>query len=162
MFKGPIIFVVTRTFNAFITKMNRFKYRINLPCSFEFAWIRKTMNDVPEAIRKGSSTYIFLFVNFKILGINNQGIYTSLWWRLHIKSKYCKHKNTHTRLLQDRDKAGWWVNVSSSPLSKIEKVPKGIRGEKSSKDIARSRTLVSTIGTQANPTMGDGTRCPEG
>ena len=39
---------------------------------------------------------------------------------------------------------------------------KGIRGEKSSKDMASSRNLVSTIGTQASPTMGDGTRCPEG
>ena len=30
--------------------------------------------------------------------------------------------------------------------SKIEKVPRGIRGEKSSKDMASSRNLVSTIG----------------
>ena len=29
---------------------------------------------------------------------------------------------------------------------KIEKVPRGIRGEKSSKDMASSRNLVSTIG----------------
>ena len=29
--------------------------------------------------------------------------------------------------------------------SKIEKVPRGIRGEKSSKDMASSRNLVSTI-----------------
>ena len=47
-------------------------------------------------------------------------------------------------------------------LSKIEKVPRGVRGEKSSKDMASSRNLVSTIGAQASPTMGDGTRCPEG
>ena len=46
--------------------------------------------------------------------------------------------------------------------SKIEKVPRGIRGEKSSKDMATSRNLVSTIGAQASPTMGDGTRGPEG
>ena len=38
----------------------------------------------------------------------------------------------------------------------------GIRGEKSGKDMASSRNLVSTIETQASPTMGDGTRCPEG
>ena len=44
---------------------------------------------------------------------------------------------------------------------KIEKVPRGIRGEKSSKDMASSRNLVSTIGALASPTMGDGTRCPE-
>ena len=49
-----------------------------------------------------------------------------------------------------------------SRLSKIEKVPRGIRGEKSSKDMARSRNLVSTIGVLASPKMGDGTRCPEG
>ena len=46
--------------------------------------------------------------------------------------------------------------------SKIEKVPRGIRGEKSSKDMAISRNLVSTIGALASPKMGDGTRCPEG
>ena len=46
--------------------------------------------------------------------------------------------------------------------SKIEKVPRGIRGERSSKDKASSRNLVSTIRAQASPTMGDGTRCPEG
>ena len=42
--------------------------------------------------------------------------------------------------------------------SKIEKVPRGIRGEKSSKDMASSRNLVSTIGALASPKMGDGTR----
>ena len=47
-------------------------------------------------------------------------------------------------------------------LSKIEKVPRGIRGEKSSKDMASSRNLVSTIGALATPKLGDGTRCPEG
>ena len=47
-------------------------------------------------------------------------------------------------------------------ISKIEKVPRGIRGEKSSKDMASSRNLVSTIGALASPKMGDGTRCPEG
>ena len=46
--------------------------------------------------------------------------------------------------------------------SKIEKVPRGIRGEKSSKDMASSRNLVSTIGALASPKMGDGTRCLEG
>ena len=46
--------------------------------------------------------------------------------------------------------------------SKIEKVPRGIRGENSSKDMASSRNLVSTIGALARPKMGDGTRCPEG
>ena len=41
---------------------------------------------------------------------------------------------------------------------KIEKVPslRGIRGEKSSKDMASSRNLVSTIGALASPKMGDG------
>ena len=38
--------------------------------------------------------------------------------------------------------------------SKIEKVPRGIRGEKSSKDMASSRNLVSTIGALASPKMG--------
>ena len=39
----------------------------------------------------------------------------------------------------------------ASLTSKIEKVPRGIQGEKSSKDLANSRNLVSTIGTQASP-----------
>ena len=39
-------------------------------------------------------------------------------------------------------------------ISKIEKVPSGIRVEKSSKDMARSRNLVSTIGALASPKMG--------
>ena len=47
-------------------------------------------------------------------------------------------------------------------LRKIEKVPRGIRGEKSSKDMASSRNLVSTIVALASPKLGDGTRCPEG
>ena len=46
--------------------------------------------------------------------------------------------------------------------SKIEKVPRGIQGERSSKDMESSRNLVSTIGAQASPKKGDGTRCPEG
>ena len=48
--------------------------------------------------------------------------------------------------------------------SKIEKVPRGIRGGKSSKDMASLRNLVSTIAAQASPTcsVGDGTRCPDG
>ena len=37
--------------------------------------------------------------------------------------------------------------------SKIEKVPRGIRGEKSSKDMASSRNLVSTIIALASPKM---------
>ena len=45
------------------------------------------------------------------------------------------------------------MGISSS---KIEKVPRGIRGEKSSKDMSSSRNLVSTIGALASPKMGDG------
>ena len=42
--------------------------------------------------------------------------------------------------------------------SKIEKAPRGIRGDRSSKDMASSRNLVSTIGAQASPKMGGGGR----
>ena len=45
------------------------------------------------------------------------------------------------------------VRSSSIYLSKIEKVPRGIRGEKSSKDTASSRNLVSTFGALASPKM---------
>ena len=57
---------------------------------------------------------------------------------------------------------GALMHVTICIGSKIEKVPRGIRGEKSSKDMASSRNLVSTIGALASPKMGDGTRCPEG
>ena len=55
-----------------------------------------------------------------------------------------------------------YAHILQCIKSKIEKVPRGIRGEKSSKDMASSRNLVSTIGALASPKMGDGTRCPEG
>ena len=44
-------------------------------------------------------------------------------------------------------------------ISKIEKVWRGMQGEKSSKDTTSSRNLVSTIGPQTSPKKGDGTRC---
>ena len=56
----------------------------------------------------------------------------------------------------------WVTNNSDFKQRKIEKVPRGIRGEKSRKDMASSGNLVSTIGALASPKMGDGTRCPEG
>ena len=43
-------------------------------------------------------------------------------------------------------------------LSKIEKVLRGLQGEKSSRDTASLRNLVSTIGAQASPEKGEGTR----
>ena len=46
--------------------------------------------------------------------------------------------------------------------SKIEKAPRGIHGETSSKDMASQKNLVSTIGAQASPKKGDGTKCTEG
>ena len=52
-------------------------------------------------------------------------------------------------------------STKTPPKSKIEKVPRGIRDEKLSKDMASSRNSVSTIGALASPIMGDGTRCPE-
>ena len=57
---------------------------------------------------------------------------------------------------------GHRMSVKCEELSKIEKVPRGIQGEKSSKDMASSRNLVSTIGAQASPKKRDETRCPEG
>ena len=47
-------------------------------------------------------------------------------------------------------------------LSKIEKVPRGIQGDKSRKDTASSGKLVSTIGALASPKKRDGIWCPEG
>ena len=67
-----------------------------------------------------------------------------------------KHPYTYIRTIQ----VGGGISVYVK--GKIEKVPRGIRGEKSSKDMASSRNLVSIIGALASPKMGDGTRCPEG
>ena len=53
----------------------------------------------------------------------------------------------------------WKFKVSYS--SKIEKVPRGIQGEMSSKVMASSRNLVSTTGEQASPKLGNRTSCPE-
>ena len=58
--------------------------------------------------------------------------------------------------------ARWGIMGYIIRQSKIEKVPRGIQGGKSSKDMGRSRNLVSTIGAQASPKKGDRTRCPEG
>ena len=62
----------------------------------------------------------------------------------------------------DRRNQGEFFIWYTEGRSKIEKVPRGIRGEKSSNDMASSRNLVSPIGALASPKMGDGTRCPEG
>ena len=56
----------------------------------------------------------------------------------------------------------WWGYYIITVTSKIVKVPMGIQSEKSSKDMASSKNLVSTIGAQANPKKGAGIRCPEG
>ena len=46
--------------------------------------------------------------------------------------------------------------VAFAIRSKIEKVLRGIQGEKSSKDMESSRNLVSTIGAQVSPKKGGG------
>ena len=65
-------------------------------------------------------------------------------------------------MLLGHDKSKAFLIWAMNRESKIEKVPRGIRDEKSSKDMASSRNLVSTIGALASPRMGDGTRCLEG
>ena len=49
-------------------------------------------------------------------------------------------------------------NDLKSVMNKIEKVPRGIQGEKSSKDTTSTGKVVSTIGALASPKKGDGTR----
>ena len=48
----------------------------------------------------------------------------------------------------------WGLQPHARTQSKLEKVPRGIRGEKSSKNMASSRNLVSTIGALASPKWG--------
>ena len=49
-------------------------------------------------------------------------------------------------------RVNWGVRFAFAAMrSKIEKVPRVIRGEKLSKDMANSRNLVSTIGSLASP-----------
>ena len=45
-------------------------------------------------------------------------------------------------------------SICNRYVSKIEKVPRGIQSEMSSKDMASSRNLVSIIGAQASPKKG--------
>ena len=78
-------------------------------------------------------------------------------WYICIQTKKCKFKIISPALYYNLQKL-----MSKEMYSKIEKVPRGIRGEKSSKNMTSSRNLVSTIGALASPKMGDGTRCPEG
>ena len=47
-----------------------------------------------------------------------------------------------------------WHDRLSRIDGKIEKVPRGIQGKKSSKDMASSRNLVAIIGAQASPKKG--------
>ena len=65
-------------------------------------------------------------------------------------------RQCHTACVSD------YVTLKFVVEGKIDKVLRGIRDEKSSKDMANSRNLVSTIGALASSKMGDGTRCPEG
>ena len=74
---------------------------------------------------------------------------------------YKVHQTFITNLIHEVIKLVQLTN-DGEDTSKIEKVPRGNRGEKSSKDMASSRNLVSTIVALASPKMGDGTRCPEG
>ena len=71
-------------------------------------------------------------------------------------------KTTLFLSLEYRQRIREYMTLKINVKGKIEKVPRGIRGEKSSKDMASSRNLVSTIGALASPKIGDGTRCPEG
>ena len=87
--------------------------------------------------------FILLYADDTILFSDCQ---KDLQTQLNVFSNYCRQFKLK-------------VNIEKG---KIEKVPRGIRGEKSSKDMASSRNLVSTIGALASPKMGDGTRCPEG
>ena len=82
------------------------------------------------------------------------------WTILNFKVSYYKcQKDTHLFTKKVIGETNIWYKATKG---KIEKVPRVIRGEKSSKDMASSRNLVSTIGALASPKMGDGTRCPEG
>ena len=90
-------------------------------------------------------------------------------WRFQTYTQYVKYYNIkcdiHTigKILQYQTQ--YVHSIGKLLLCKIKKVPRGIQGEKStssSKDMASSRNLVSTIGAQASPKVEDGTRCPEG
>ena len=56
-----------------------------------------------------------------------------------------------TKELMSTRAPGYHGRPALSITSKIERVPMGIQGEKSSKVTASWRNLVSTIGAQASP-----------
>ena len=79
-----------------------------------------------------------------------------------VLSRFCSsfiHNYYPTSTLGDKLStcSGTWVVVKS----KIEKVPRGIRGEKSSKDMASSRNLVSTIGVKNHKLKNFGSNAKE-
>ena len=95
----------------------------------DFTWLS---SDVPRLPSYG--VYISQLVRFAECCTSVSDFNSS---NLHITSKLLKQGS----------------DIASSE-SKIEKVPRGIRGEKSSKDMASSRNLALTIGAQASPTIG--------
>ena len=58
------------------------------------------------------------------------------------------------RMNNEMNKPDFILKIFYERKSKIEKAPRGIRGEKSSKDTASCRNLVSTTGALASPKMG--------
>ena len=75
---------------------------------------------------------------------------------------YTPHTTNYLPLIDVYKLIDWsWIVLKVTHItgvdslqSKIEKVPRGIRGEKSSKDMESSRNLVSTIGALASPKWG--------
>ena len=93
--------------------------------------------------------YVWSTICFKVawFGHFTQGISTTLG----INKTFCYRIGT--KLMREFMKFSMYMinstntaNMRSNCLSKTEKAPRGIRGEKSSKDMASSRNLVSTIG----------------
>ena len=113
----------------------------------------------------------FCSTPYQRLWLYNGALLVAFFDTLGIRRTYSRLKPPAPSRGQKRSKMPQSINgqdgnlgfpISPKNKSKIEKVPRGIRGEKSSKDMASSRNSVSTIGALASPKIGDGTRCPEG
>ena len=107
-----------------------------------------TERNFMELDRKQDIHLLYQFVFFRLIGKPRWPHWPLIGGDTFIRTLYYK--------VAQQTKTTHWLK------GKIEKVPRGIRGEKSSKDMASSRNLVSTIGALASPKMRDGTRCPEG
>ena len=153
--------------------INIFRVKIDLNCNFVGLLHRPLCHQLVLALSGHRSLFNFLnYCDWPRITDEGSVPEMRIWFILWIKSvlKWCIHLSRSIFLYWDRCgiparnayHSGHLVPtlfgtcICSNSWRKIEKVPRGIQGEKSSRDMASSRNLVSIIGAQASPKKGDG------